>query len=160
MKTMILSTITAAAMLAGVSAQASPTNSYQQNQSLSGASFVRVSHEGGYYIVAPGSDAVDTLGVQDAPVSDSSASHTGVGSDALAFRFGADGALASEPVYINQARPDSFYTRRLAGLTTHRTTLADVRAMFPGHAIRVEKQGTQTLAYLEVPVFDPLASGD
>ncbi len=168
MKTMILSAITASTLLAGVCAHASPTYYYQQSASLEnalgkpsgGANFVRVSGQSGYYVVAPGSNAIDALGLQNAPYRDAAnIARNSMGSDAIAFRFDSAGRLEGHPVYIS-AQPESFYTSRLAALANHRTTLADVRAVFDSRDVRVEKRGADTLAYLEVPVYDPLASGD
>lgn len=170
MKNMILTAFTASTLLTCLCAQASPVYSYQQSPSLAGelgksaridgATFVRVAGAAGYYVVAPGSGAVDALGLQDAPYHDAdNIARNGVGSDALAFRFDAAGRLEGAPAYITDARPDSFFTSRLASLGNH-ATLADVRALFPNCALRVEKQGAHTLAYVEVPVYDPLASGE
>ena len=164
MKNMILTAVTVSTLLVGACAQASPEYTYQHASAAAGegngATFVHVVGTSGYYVVAPGSAAIDTLGLQDAPYRDSdNVARNGVGSDAIAFRFGADGRMEGSPVYIGSA-PDSFYTSRLASLAGHRTTLADARALFPSCALHVEKQGAQTLAYIEVPVYDPLASGD
>jgi hypothetical protein len=172
MKTMILTALTtASSLLASFCVHASPTCSYQQNPAqaaqsgpssrLGGATFVRTSGQSGYFVVEPGSNAVDTLGLADAPYRDAdNIGRTGMGNDVVAFRFDAAGRLEGYPVYISQSRPDSFYTSRLAMLAPRHTTLADVKTLFSSDTVRVKKQGAHTLAYLEVPVYDPLASGD
>ena len=170
MKSMILTAITVSTILTGVCAQASPAYSFQQSvpsagefgnsSSLDGATFVRVSRLSGYFVISPRSTAIDTLGLADSPYRDSdNISRNGVGADAIAFRFGPDGKLEGYPMYISQTDPESFYTSRLAALTTDRTTLADVRAMFESHSIHVEKRGSRTVAYLEIPVYNPSNSG-
>ena len=170
MKTIILTALTtASSLLASFCVHASPTCSCQQNLAqaeqavassrLGGATFVRTVGQSGYLVVEPGSNAVDTLGLADAPYRDAdNIGRTGMGNDVVAFRFDAAGRLEGRPVYIS-AHPESFYASRLATLN-HRSTLADVRTLFGSDAVRVEKKGAQTVAYLEVPVYDPLASGD
>ena len=172
MKTIILTALTtASSLLASFCVHASPSYSCQQNPAqaaqagasscFGGASFVRTSGQSGYFVVEPGSNAVDTLGLADAPYRDAdNIGRTGTGNDVVAFRFDAAGRLEGYPVYISQARPDSFYTSRLAMFAPRHTTLADVKTLFGSDTVRVEKKGPQTVAYLEVPVYDPLASGD
>jgi len=138
MKSIVLSVITASTLLAGVCANASPT----------------------YDVVAPGSAAIDARGLQDAPYHDAdNIARNGMGSDAIAFRFDAAGRLVGRPAYIS-AQPESFYASRLAALSSRGTTLANVRAVFDTTDLHVEKRGADTLAYVEVPVYDPLASGE
>ena len=172
MKTMILTALTAASsLLASFCVHASPTCGCQQNPQAAaqtgtssrfgGATLVRTSGQSGYYVVAPGSNAVEKLGLADAPYRDSdNVSRNGVGSDVVAFRFDAAGKLEGYPVYISGARPDSFYTSRLALFAPRHSTLADVKTLFGSDTVHVEKKGAQTVAYLEVPVYDPLASGE
>ena len=170
MKTTILTAVTLCSVLTGLCANAYSTSSDERSvRSLAdvgkipgryGATLVRVSHLSGYFVVVPGSDAITSLGLQDAPYRDSdNISRSGVGLDVIAFRFGPDGKLEGYPMYISQENPEQFYTRRLEGLTLEHTTLAEVKALFGDNSIHVEKQGSRTLAYLEVPVYDPLASG-
>jgi hypothetical protein len=172
MKTMLLTALTtASSLLASFCVHASPTYSYQQNPAqaaqsgtasrLGGATFVRTAGQSGYFVVEPGSNAVDALGLQDAPYHDTdNIARNGVGSDVVAFRFDAAGRLVGHPVYISQAHPDSFYTSRLAMFAPQHTTLADVKTLFGSDTVHLEKKGAQTVAYLEVPVYDPLASGE
>ena len=172
MKTIILTALTtASSLLASFCVHASPTCSYQQNPAqaaqsgpssrFDGATFVPTVGHSGYFVAAPGSNAVDTLGLADAPYCDSdNIGRTGTGNDVVAFRFDAAGRLEGYPVYISQARPDSFYTSRLAMFAPRHTTLADVKMLFGSDTVHVEKKGPRTVAYLEVPVYDPLASGD
>jgi len=172
MKTMLLTALTtASSLLAGFCVHASPAYSYQHDPMravqageltrLGGATFVRTAGHSGYLVVDPGSNAVDTLGLQDAPYRDTnSVARNGNGTDVVAFRFDHAGRLAGYPVYLSQGRPDAFYTSRLAMFAPEHTTLADVRALFGNDAVHVVKKGAQTVAYLEVPVYDPFASGD
>ena len=172
MKTKLLTALTvASSLLANFCVHASPTYSYQQNPAqaaqsgtasrLSGATFVRTAGQSGYSLVEPGSNAVDALGLQDAPYRDTdNIARNGMGTDVVAFRFDAAGRLAGHPVYISQTHPDSFYTSRLAMFAPQHTTLADVKTLFGSDTVHLVKKGTQTVAYLEVPVYDPLASGE
>jgi hypothetical protein len=161
MKTMLLTALTtASSLLASFCVHASPTYSYQQNPAqaaqavassrFGGATFVRTSGQSGYFVVEPGSNAVDTDNV----------ARNGVGNDVVAFRFDAAGRLVGYPVYLSQARPDSFYTSRLAMFAPQHTTLADVKTLFGSNTVHLVKKGAQTVAYLEVPIYDPLASGE
>jgi hypothetical protein len=172
MKTKFLTALTmASSLLASFCVHASPTYSYQQNPAqaaqsdsssrLDGATFVRTVGHSGYFVAAPDSNAVDVLGLADAPYRDSdNIGRNGMGNDVVAFRFDAAGQLVGHPVYISQSHPDSFYANRLAMFAPRHSTLADVKTLFGSDTVHVEKKGTQTVAYLEVPVFDPIASGD
>jgi hypothetical protein len=172
MKTMLLTALTtASSLLASFCVHASPTYSYQQNPAqaaqavassrFGGATFVRTSGQSGYFVVEPGSNAVDALGLADAPYRDTdNVARNGVGNDVVAFRFDAAGRLVGYPVYLSQARPDSFYTSRLAMFAPQHTTLADVKTLFGSNTVHLVKKGAQTVAYLEVPIYDPLASGE
>jgi hypothetical protein len=172
MKTTLLTALTtASSLLASFCVHASPTYSYQQNPAhaaqagtasrFGGATFVRTVGHSGYFVVEPGSNAVDTLGLQDAPYRDvDSISRNGMGTDVVAFRFDTTGRLEGYPVYLSQGRPDSFYTSRLAMFAPQHTTLADVKTLFGSDTVHLVKKGAQTVAYLEVPVYDPLASGE
>ena len=171
MKNIKIMTLAVSTLAGGICAHASSTYRDERGlqalvqegsgAQLNGAAFVRVSRDSGYFVVEPGSRAIDRFGLQDAPVRNSdNIARNGVGSDAIAFLFGPSGKLENYPVYISQTRPELFYTRRLGVVTINRTTLADVQTLFDTHSIHVEKQGSQTIAYLEVPVYDPLSSGE
>ena len=170
MKKITLSVITLSAILASLPAQASCTLSYnrqtrsltvaQNFSNLQGVKFVRSGRDSGYYVVSPEGLGAKALGLQNAPYRNSdNVSHNGEGSDSIVFRFGPDGKLDGYPMYISQFSPESFYTTRLQGLTAGHSTLGLVQDLFADHAMHIEKQGSQTLAYLEVPVYDSLTSG-
>ena len=64
----------------------------------------------GYYIVRPGSAWMQRLGLQGAPVRDTSDPfNRGRGADVLAFRFTSAGVLSTAPAYIVQGSPNDFY---------------------------------------------------
>lgn len=169
MKKISVSLLTLALCLTGASAQAacssctapSPSSPMRIGQSadVPGATLVKTGRNSGYYLVCHRSDAVNALGLQRAPYVSGDASSNGVGLDSIAFRFGADGKLEELPVYIHQLPPDAFYTAKLQALSRGYSTLAQVQQVFADHVLRVEKQGSQTVAYLEVPVYNPLVSG-
>ncbi|MEI9999516.1 MAG: hypothetical protein WDO13_10290 [Verrucomicrobiota bacterium] len=165
MKTILPTLIVITTLAAGTAAQASSAYRFdaatQPGVSITpGARFVRVGYDAGYYVVPPLSPAATALGVNGAPYVDSdNIARNGVGLDAIAFRFGADGTLAGFPVYLGQLAPDSFYTERLRAFSPRHSTLAQVRELFDRHDIEVRHEGALTIAYVKVPVYDPLASG-
>jgi hypothetical protein len=170
MKAITLSVIVTTILSACLPARASSaycfdkdTRSYtavEQLGNIKGATFVRAGYHAGYFVVTPGSSAVATFGLQRAPVIDSdNIARNGVGQDAIAFRFGPDGKLESFPMYISQLSPDSTMTGRLGLLAPEHSTLQEVAELFDGDVVQTEKQGGCTVAYVEVPVYDPNASG-
>src|SRR3981189_3894310 len=59
----------------------------------------------GYYIVRPGSQLSRQLGLEGAPISDTSDPFRhGYGADALAFQFDRAGGLLRAPAYVAQAK--------------------------------------------------------
>lgn len=171
MKTILLSVVTLAALLSGLPVDASCTFCAgggakpaavvaRDFSGVKGVAFVRTSLNSGYYVVSPQGTTMKALGLQNAPYVDSdNAARSGVGLDSIAFRFGPDGRLDQYPMYISQLAPDSAYTLKLRGLARGHSTLALVDALFDGQTVRVEKQGSRTLAYVELPVYNPLTSG-
>src|SRR4029453_357112 len=71
----------------------------------------------GYYIVRPGSALSHQLGIDSAPIIDTTDPFRhGYGADALAFDFDRAGILSAPPAYIVQGTPNEFYMRRIGSL--------------------------------------------
>ena len=80
--------------------------------------YVRLGPRSGYYIVRPGSHLSRQLGLEGAPITDTSDPFRhGYGVDALAFQFDRAGRLLRAPAYVVQAQPNTFYTSRLGILS-------------------------------------------
>src|SRR6184192_1761404 len=76
--------------------------------------YVPLGPRSGYYIVRPGSHLSRQLGLEGAPISDTSDPFRhGYGADALAFQFDRAGRLSRAPAYVAQAQVNNFYTSRL-----------------------------------------------
>jgi hypothetical protein len=117
--------------------------------------YVALGPRTGYYIVRPGSSLSHQLGFYDAPTRDTSDPFNhGQGADALAFRFNRAGILSAPPVYIVQATPNEFYTRRLGSLIRGHTTSRDVQAFF-GRPQRTEARSDGVLTYYTIQVYNP-----
>lgn len=109
----------------------------------------------GYYIVRPGSQLYHQLGVEAAPIADTSDPFRhGYGADALAFRFNRAGILAAPPVYIVQATPNDFYLRRIGSLIRGRSTQGDVQGFF-GRPRRIEEGPDGLRTYYAIEVYNP-----
>lgn len=170
MKKIILSAIALSTLLTSMPIHASCFLGYDRKtksavavedfSNLKGVTLVRSGRNSGYYIVSPGEIGTKALGLQNAPYRDSAnVSRNGEGLDAIVFRFDANGKLDGFPMYISQFAPESFYTMKLKALASGHSSLGQVQGLFGDHALRLEKRGNQTLAYLEVPVYDPMTSG-
>ena len=127
-----------------------PGNSFRDD-----SRYVALGPRTGYYIVRPGSLLSPQLGVESAPTSDTADPFRhGYGADALAFRFNSAGILSAPPVYIVQAIPNEFYTRRIGSFIRGRTTLQDVETFF-GLARRTESRPDGFIAYYTIELYNP-----
>ena len=109
----------------------------------------------GYYIVRPGSHLSRQLGLDGAPISDTSDPFRhGYGADALAFQFDRAGRLLRAPAYVAQAQLNNFYTSRLGIFIRGKSTVADVRSIF-GSFRRVEQRRDGFVGYYEIEVYNP-----
>jgi hypothetical protein len=109
----------------------------------------------GYYIVRPGSQLSRQLGLEGAPISDTSGPFRhGYGADALAFQFDRAGRLLRAPAYVVQAQPNNFYTSRLGIFIRGKSTVAEVRSIF-GSFRRVEQRRDGFVGYYEIEVYNP-----
>src|SRR5258705_667672 len=108
----------------------------------------------GYYIVRPGSALMQQLGLQAAPLRDTSDPwNHGRGADVLAFRFNTAAVLSAPPTYIVQGPPNDFYMRRIGSLIRGRTTSHDVESFF-GRSKQFEKRNYGFIAYLTLKVHN------
>jgi hypothetical protein len=109
----------------------------------------------GYYIVRPGSPLIQQLGLQGAPLRDTSdLLNHGRGADVLAFRFTSGGVLSAAPAYIVQGPPNEFYMRRVGSFIRGRTTSRDVESFF-GRPRQTEKRRDGSVAYYTIDVYNP-----
>ena len=109
----------------------------------------------GYYIVRPGSHLSRQLGLEGAPISDTSDPFRhGYGADALAFQFDRAGRLLRAPAYVVQAQPNNFYTSRLGIFIRGKSTASEVRSIF-GSFRRVEPRRDGFIGYYEIEVYNP-----
>ena len=109
----------------------------------------------GYYIVRPGSRLIQQLGLQGAPVRDTSDPlNHGRGADVLAFRFNTAGVLSSPPAYIVQGPPNDFYMRRIGSFIRGRTTAHDIESFF-GRPRQIDKPRDGFIAYYTIEVYNP-----
>jgi hypothetical protein len=114
--------------------------------------YVRLGPRTRDYIVRPGSVLSRQLGVEAASTIDTAHPFRhGYGADALAFRFNRAGVLSAAPVYIAQARPNEFYTRRLGSFIRGRTTSRDVERFF-GRARSTELRTDGVVVYYTIEV--------
>ena len=109
----------------------------------------------GYYIVRPGSAWMQRLGLQGAPVRDTSDPfNRGRGADVLAFRFTSAGVLSTAPAYIVQGQPNDYDMRRVGSFIRGRSTSHDIENLF-GRPKRIEKRHEGFIAYDTVEVYNP-----
>ena len=109
----------------------------------------------GYYIVRPGSHLSRQLGLEGAPISDTSDPFRhGYGADALAFQFDRAGRLLRAPAYIAQAQLNNFYISRLGIFIRGKSTPAEVQSIF-GRFRRVEQRRDGFIGYYEIEVYNP-----
>jgi len=105
--------------------------------------------------VRPGSHLSRQLGLEGAPISDTSDPFRhGYGADALAFQFDRAGRLLRAPAYVGQAQLNNFYTSRLGIFIRGKSTVADVRSIF-GSFRRVEQRRDGFVGYYEIEVYNP-----
>ena len=117
--------------------------------------YVSLGPRTGYYIVRPGSYLSRQLGLEGAPVSDTSDPFRhGYGADALAFQFDRAGRLLRAPAYVVQAQPNNFYTSRLGIFIRGKSTSAEVQSIF-GRFRRVEQRRDGFVGYYEIDVYNP-----
>ena len=117
--------------------------------------YVRLGPKSGYYIVQPGSHLSRQLGLEGAPISDTSDPFRhGYGADALAFQFDRAGRLLRAPAYVVQAQPNNFYTSRLGIFIRGKSTAAEVQSIF-GHFRRTEQRRDGFVGYYEIEVYNP-----
>src|SRR5678809_411813 len=110
-----------------------PGNSFHDD-----SRYVSLGPRTGYYIVRPGSHLSRQLGLEGAPISDTSDPFRhGYGADALAFLFDRAGRLLRAPAYIAQALLNNFYTARLGIFIRGKSAAAEVQSIF-GRFRRVE----------------------
>jgi len=109
----------------------------------------------GYYIVRPGSALSHQLGLEAAPIIDTSDPFRhGYGADALAIHFDHAGILSAPPAYIVQGTPNEFYTRRLGSLIRGKSSEPDVQGFF-GRPRSTEGRAGGFIAYYTIEVYDP-----
>ena len=109
----------------------------------------------GYYIVRPGSHLSRQLGLEGAPISDTSDPfRQGYGTDALAFQFDPAGRLLRAPAYVAQAQLNNFYVSRLGIFIRGKSTAAEVQSIF-GHFRRTEQRRDGFVGYYEIEVYNP-----
>ena len=117
--------------------------------------YVALGPRTGYYIVRPGSSLSHQLGLDSAPVVDTSDPFRhGYGADALAFQFNRADILSAPPAYIVQGTPNQFYTLRIGSLIRGRTTSHDVEGLF-GKPRSVEHRPAGFIAYYTIDVYNP-----
>ena len=117
--------------------------------------YVELGPRTGYYIVRPGSRLSHQLGVDAAPTIDTADPFRhGYGADALAFRFNHAGILIAPPVYIVQATPSEFYTRRLGSLIRGRASSRDIEAFF-GRPQSREARSDGFITYYSIQIYNP-----
>ena len=117
--------------------------------------YVRLGPRSGYYIVRPGSHLSRQLGLEGAPITDTSDPFRhGYGADSLAFQFDRTGRLLRAPAYIAQAQLNNFYTSRLGIFIRGKSTPAEVQSIF-GRFRRVEQRRDGFIGYYEIEVYNP-----
>jgi hypothetical protein len=117
--------------------------------------YVPLGPRSGYYIVRPGSQLSRQLGLEGAPISDTSDPFRhGYGADALAFQFDRAGGLLRAPAYVAQAQLNNFYTSRLGIFIRGKSTAAEVRSIF-GRFRKVERRSDGFIGYYEIEVYNP-----
>lgn len=103
----------------------------------------------------PGSQLSRQLGLEGAPISDTSDPFRhGYGSDALAFQFDRAGRLLRAPAYVAQAQLNNFYTSRLGIFIRSKSTVAEVQSIF-GRFRKVEQRSDGFIGYYEIEVYNP-----
>jgi len=108
-----------------------------------------------YYIVRPGSHLSRQLGLEGAPISDTSDPFRhGYGADALAFQFDRAGRLLRAPAYMAQAQLNNFYISRLGIFIRGKSTPAELQSIF-GRFRRVEQRRDGFIGYYEIEVYNP-----
>ena len=117
--------------------------------------YVSLGPRTGYYIVRPGSHLSRQLGLESAPISDTSDPFGhGYGADALAFQFDRAGRLLRAPAYVAQAQLNNFYTSRLGIFIRGKTTAAEVQSIF-GRFRNMEQRPDGFIGYYEIEVYNP-----
>ncbi len=117
--------------------------------------YVRLGPRSGYYIVRPGSHLSRQLGLEGAPISDTSDPFRhGYGADALAFQFDRAGRLLRAPAYVAQAQLNNFYTSRLGIFIRGKSTAAEVQSIF-GRFRKMEQRPDGFIGYYEIEVYNP-----
>jgi len=117
--------------------------------------YVRLGPRSGYYIVRPGSHLSRQLGLEGAPISDTSDPFRhGYGADALAFQFDRAGRLLRAAAYVAQAQLNNFYTSRLGIFIRGKSTAAEVQSIF-GSFRRIEQRRDGFVGYYEIEVYNP-----
>src|SRR6266480_5527344 len=117
--------------------------------------YVRLWPRSGYYIVRPGSYLGWQLGLEGAPISDTSDPFRHrYGADALASQFDRAGRLLRAPASVAQAQLNNFYTSRLGIFIRGKSTVAEVRSIF-GSFRRVEQRRDGFVGYYEIEVYNP-----
>ena len=117
--------------------------------------YVPLGPRSGYYIVRPGSHLVRQLGLEGAPISDTSDPFRhGYGADALAFQFNRAGRLLRAPAYVVQAQPNNFYTSRLGIFIRGKSTAAEVQSIF-GRFRKMEQRPNGFIGCYEIEVYNP-----
>jgi len=117
--------------------------------------YVSLGPRTGYYIVRPGSNLSRQLGLESAPISDTSDPFRhGYGADALAFQFDRAGRLLRAPAYVVQAQPNNFYTSRLGIFIRGKSTAAEVQSIF-GRFRKMEQRPDGFIGYYEIEVYNP-----
>ena len=117
--------------------------------------YVSLGPRTGYYIVRPASHLSRELGLEGAPISDTSDPFRhGYGADALAFQFDRAGRLLRAPAYVAQAQLNNFYTSRLGIFIRGKTTAAEVQSIF-GRFRDMEQRPDGFIGYYEIEVYNP-----
>src|SRR6266576_560462 len=117
--------------------------------------YVSLGPRTGYYIVRPGSNLSWQLGLESAPISDTSDPFRhGYGADALAFQFDRAGRLSRAPAYVVQAQPNNFYVSRLGIFIRGKSKAAEVQSIF-GRFRRMEQRRNGFIGYYEIEVYNP-----
>jgi len=118
--------------------------------------YVRLGPRSGYYIVRPGSHLSRQLGLEGAPISDTSDPFRhGYGADALAFQFDRAGRLLRAPAYVAQVQLNNFHTSRLGIFIRGKSTAAEVQSIF-GRFRKMEQRPDGFIGYYEIEVYNPL----
>jgi hypothetical protein len=117
--------------------------------------YVSLGPRTGYYIVRPGSHLSRQLGLEGAPISDTSDPFRhGYGADAMAFQFDRADRLLHAPAYVAQAQVNDFYVCRLGIFIRGKSTAAEVQSIL-GRFRSVEQRRDGFIGYYEIDVYNP-----